>query len=110
MPEIYRLDEELWNRAMGKAVPIFEVGDIQVGIAVIPPGVRLPEEGYSVHEESDEFAYIVSGEVMLYTEDESIKLSEGDIMYNERGTPHYTINLSDKPARILWILSPPIKF
>ncbi|MDJ0270496.1 MAG: cupin domain-containing protein [Aigarchaeota archaeon] len=101
------IDGKLWDNAKDNAVSILKTDKLEIGILEISPGVRLPKEGYSIHSENDEFAYILSGEVTFGTDKESIKLEEGMVMYNKRGTPHYTVNLSSKPARILWILSPP---
>jgi uncharacterized cupin superfamily protein len=101
------VDENYWRNAKDNALTIFKTDRLEIGILEISPGVRLPREGYSIHAENDEFAYVLSGEVTFSTDKESIKLKDGMMMYNRKGTPHYTVNLSDKPARVLWILSPP---
>jgi len=101
------VDENYWHYAKDNALTIFKTDKLEIGILEISPGVRLPREGYSIHAENDEFAYVLSGEVTFSTDKESIKLKSGMMMYNRKGTPHYIVNLSDKPARVLWILSPP---
>ncbi|MDW7985714.1 MAG: cupin domain-containing protein [Nitrososphaerota archaeon] len=107
MIESYLLDERYWGKAVNNAVTIVKTDQLEIGILEISPGVRLPKEGYSVHGENDEFSYVVSGEVVFGTDKESLKLVEGSFLYNKKGTPHYVINIKDKPARVLWILSPP---
>ncbi|MEN2974827.1 MAG: cupin domain-containing protein [Candidatus Caldarchaeales archaeon] len=107
MAESYLLDEKYWSRAVNNAITIIKTDHLEIGILEISQGVRLPKEGYSVHGENDEFAYILSGEVIFGTDKESIKLAEGSFLYNKKGTPHYVTNLEDKPAKILWVLSPP---
>jgi uncharacterized cupin superfamily protein len=101
------VDENYWRDAKDKALTIFKTDRLEIGILEISPGVRFPREGYSIHAENDEFAYVLSGEVTSSTDKEPIKLKNGMMMYNGKGTPHYIVNLSDKPARVLWILSLP---
>ncbi|MEM2732213.1 MAG: cupin domain-containing protein [Nitrososphaerota archaeon] len=105
--EYQSINENLWKSAKDNAVTLLKTDRLEIGILEISPGVRFPREGYSIHLENDEFAYVLFGEVVFSTDKESVKLREGMILYNKRGTPHATANLSDKPARVLWILSPP---
>ncbi|MCD6189110.1 MAG: cupin domain-containing protein [Thermococcus sp.] len=103
--EVYPLDR-LWKMSLNKASEIFKNESIQIGILTLAPKTRLPEAGFSIHEEFHEFAYIVEGEVTFVSESKKIHLKKGDFMYNEPGTPHYTENISDTPAKILWFLVP----
>ncbi|MEM3397737.1 MAG: cupin domain-containing protein [Nitrososphaerota archaeon] len=105
--EYQSIDEDLWRSAKDNAVTLLKTDRLEIGILEISPGVRFPKEGYSIHSENDEFAYVLSGEVVFSADKESIKLREGMILYNKKGTPHATANLGGKPARVLWILSPP---
>lgn len=105
--ECHSINENLWKNARDNALTLLKTDRLEIGILEISPGVRFPKEGFSVHGENEEFAYVLSGEVVFSTDKESIKLKEGMLMYNKKGTPHATANLGDKPARVLWILSPP---
>jgi uncharacterized cupin superfamily protein len=105
--ERIQLSDELWKQAQDTALTIFKTQEAEVGIVEISPGARLPSEGYSVHASNDEFAYILSGEVVFGTDKDAIVLREGTLMYNRMGTPHYTVNRGKEPARIVWILAPP---
>lgn len=102
-----QLGEDLWIKARDSALTLFRTEEAELGILELSPGSRLPREGYSVHPSNDEFAYILSGEVMFCTDKEATVLREGMLIYNKKGTPHYTVNPREKPARIVWLLAPP---
>ena len=105
MAEVMRLSEELWREAVGKALVLAEGERMRAGILVLKPDQRLPEKGFSVHEEEDEFALVISGKIKLVTKRGEIVISEGEVLFNPRGTPHRTENPSNVEARILWVLS-----
>jgi uncharacterized cupin superfamily protein len=101
------LGEDLWTEARDSALTLFKTEEAELGILELSPGTRLPREGYSIHASNDEFAYIISGEVVFWTDKGATVLREGMLIYNKKGTPHYTENLGEKPARIVWLLAPP---
>ena len=100
---------EKWKDALDKAIEILKIEDFQIGIAIVSPNTRSPPDGFSVHEHSHEFAYIIEGEIILGTDKGEIRLKKGDFMYNPPGTPHYTYNDRNEPCKLLWLLSPPIE-
>lgn len=102
---VYHLDD-IWEMAKNSAKEIFKNDQIQAGILLLTPNTRLPEMGFSTHENFHEFAYIIEGEVIFGTPSDEIHLKAGDFMYNKPGTPHYTKNISNIPAKILWFLLP----
>ena len=68
-------------------------------IAEYPPGYAppvLPHEG-------EEFAYVLSGRVLLIFEDEEHALEPGDSFKIDSNRPHTVRNLEDEPARVLWV-------
>jgi len=68
-------------------------------IAEYPPGYVppvLPHEG-------EEFAYVLSGRIVLIFEDEEHVLDPGDSFQIDSGRPHTVRNLEDEPARVLWV-------
>ncbi len=68
-------------------------------IAEYPPGYSppvLPHEG-------EEFAYVLSGTVLLIFEEEEHVLEPGDSFQIDSSRPHTVRNLEDKPAQILWV-------
>jgi mannose-6-phosphate isomerase-like protein (cupin superfamily) len=54
------------------------------------------EIGSEVHEEGDQFFYIISGEGVLELEEESFEFKTGDGMTITQGKRHNVINTSDK--------------
>ncbi|MFP4051363.1 MAG: cupin domain-containing protein [Thermoplasmata archaeon] len=107
-PDVKTLEDE-WAESINNALSLYEIDDnIEVGILTLEPQTRLPEEGYSVHEGSHEFAYVIEGEVTINTEDEEKTVKEGELIYNSPGTKHYTSNKTKKEAKILWFVAPPL--
>ncbi len=60
----------------------------------VPP--VLPHEG-------EEFAYVLSGKILLVFEDEEHVLEPGDSFQIDSNRPHTVRNLEAEPARILWV-------
>ena len=107
-PDVQNLKDD-WAESINNALSLYDVEDnIEVGILTLKPETRLPKEGYSVHEGSHEFAYVLDGEVVFVTKDKETKIKEGKLMYNQPGTEHFTKNETDKEARILWFVAPPL--
>jgi len=107
MVEIVKVGKT-WNDARNKALPIFNNDYVEMGIFLLLPGERSPKEGFSIHPNSEEYAYILEGEVVFCTNKQCYNLKEGDIMYNAPGTPHYTENRGKNEAKIIWVVSPPL--
>ncbi len=97
------------TEAQGSAISIFEV--------VVPPGFDV---GAHVHTRSQEFFYVLEGELDLLafepdkrTEerwhdwespggDRVVRAGEGSCMFVPSGVPHAFRNATDKPARMLF--------
>jgi len=110
-PQIIKKDEmdERFQDALNNAHTIFDIEEIiQVGILELEGKSRLPPEGMSEHENCQEFSYVIEGEIIIGTETEEKRVEEGELMYNQPGTKHYTRNEKSKPAKVLWFLSPPM--
>lgn len=109
--KIVHVDDEKWLNATGKAMELiydYERKCIAMGILAVRPGERLPSTSYSVHEQSDEFAIVIEGELFFGTDREEKLIVQGDIVYNKRGTPHYVQNRATKLAKVIWAVSPPL--
>jgi len=66
-----------------------------------PPGFR-GDEHVAV---ADEFAYVLEGEFGVVTKGRGKRvLRRGEIEYAARGTRHYSVNESKRPARVLVVL------
>ena len=68
---------------------------------VFPGGFR-GEEHSAV---ADEFAYVLDGEFAVVTQGKGKRvLRRGEVEYANKGTVHYSLNESKKPARVLVVL------
>ncbi|MEU5902662.1 cupin domain-containing protein [Streptomyces venezuelae] len=97
------------TQAQGSAVSIFEV--------IVPPGFDV---GAHVHHESQEFFYVLEGELDLMcfeptrrtrdtwhhwrsaSGERVIRAAEGGCMFVPTGTPHAFRNATDKPVKMLF--------
>lgn len=77
---------------------------VSMGRVIIEPGVRMPKEGYAVHEQ-DEYSYVIRGNVHTILEDGTdIPATKGDAQLIEANEKHINYNDSDETAEVLWIL------
>ena len=66
-----------------------------------PPGFRGDEHAAV----ADEFAYVVDGEFVVVTRGQGRRLLRpGELEYAAKGTVHYSLNESRKPARVVVVL------
>lgn len=112
MVRLFRTDENTWLQSGGR-VTIFVDDKISnhmmAGIVVVNPGQRIPSDGYSIHEESDELAYVVEGKAVFGTDEKEFEIQANDLLFNPKGTKHYVRNDGPVPCKIVWALSPPMK-
>lgn len=57
--------------------------------------------------EGEEFGYILEGQVNIVVGDKKHPAETGNSFLIKPDKPHYIENMSDKPARIIWITTPP---
>ena len=68
---------------------------------VFPPGFRGDEHAAV----ADELAYVLDGEFTVVTKGQGKRvLRPGDVEYARKGTLHYSLNESPRPARVLVVL------
>ena len=68
---------------------------------VFPPGFRGDEHEAPV----DEFAYVLDGEFAVVTKGTGKRVvRRGELEWAPRGTIHYSLNETKKPARVLVVL------
>lgn len=75
--------------------------ELNIGVAEIT--TRYPSQGYAINHECSEIAYILKGSGILVTENKTVKLSTGDVVYIPHGEYYYwegamTIILPATPA------------
>ena len=55
----------------------------------------------------EEFGYVLSGRLYLYREDARYEIKAGESFYYEADCPHRIENPGSRPARFLWVSTPP---
>ena len=97
---VYTLDAELWQHALGKPY-YFQTADGLVALAFcLGAGKRVPDKGFSAHSGPEAF-FVVSGEVQLVTESGKITVPEGSLGVVSANEKHFTRNQGDKQARLI---------
>ncbi len=90
--------KERERRQLGDAAGLTQFG---VNLLTLPPGVWSSQRHW--HGDEDEFVFVVSGEVVLITDDGEEVLHAGDSAGFKAGEPngHHLINRSAAPATVL---------
>ena len=57
--------------------------------------------------EGEEFGFILSGAVIVHIGSKKYKCSKGESFYFTASKNHYVENATDKPAKFIWVSSPP---
>jgi quercetin dioxygenase-like cupin family protein len=70
---------------------------------VSPAGMGIPPH---VHENEDEFIYVLSGEFEIFLDGKVSIAKSGDWLSFTRGTPHGFTNVGSLPGKTLWFVSP----
>jgi len=78
-------------------------GRFSLSVVVAPPGTRGPVH---VHEESDEFWYILDGRGEIIIGDERVPVEPDMLIHGPANIPHQLINSSKDPLRAIFIFSP----
>ncbi|MEM6595890.1 MAG: cupin domain-containing protein [Pseudomonadota bacterium] len=80
-------------------------GDFYMGMTVYEPGSDHYEDTLLKHV-GEVHAFLIEGELEVRIGDEVITLHEGDSYSCDASIPHRAVNRSDKPARLVWAISP----
>lgn len=70
-----------------------------LGWTVLPPGARHDRHR---HPNADEFFIVLSGEGMIYTDEEDQPAEEGDVIFTRRGHWHGFNNTGDGDVTLVW--------
>ena len=62
---------------------------------------------YYSHGNSEEFIYVLEGELEVYVANKKYKLAKGDSLYFKSSLNHRFKNTSKKEVKALWVVSPP---
>ncbi len=77
--------------------------DMKFGLVEIKPGMRVPEAGYSCHEE-DEYSYFISGSLYSWNAGEASEVTAGEATLIPKGEEHYCINKGTEPCVIACVM------
>jgi transcriptional regulator with XRE-family HTH domain len=82
---------------------------MQPVISEIKPGGSLAEkEGLQHPPGSEEFVFVMKGELEFLLDGEIVNLKKGDTLYFYGDLPHRWLNKSNKTAEVLFIWTPPV--
>ncbi len=73
-------------------------------IEIEPGGTSVVDDPHP----GEEFGYLLEGEVVLVLNKKRYIIKKGESFYYLANKEHYLINNSDKPAKILWVSTPPM--
>ncbi|MBV7394789.1 helix-turn-helix domain-containing protein [Mameliella sediminis] len=80
-------------------------GQFYMGLAVYQPRSETPVDRVQLHE-GETHGLVLEGELEMRIGDEVITLREGDSYSFDARIPHHARNQSDKPCRLVWVVSP----
>jgi len=81
-------------------------GALQMLLVTLEPGGSTGSDTYS--HPGEECGYLLEGELRLWVDGELFQLRSGDAFRFDSTKPHKSLNPGTKPARILWITTPPV--
>lgn len=72
--------------------------------------VFAPGDGFNFHHHpnQEEVLYLMEGTLEVWVEKDKATMSPGDTLYFPAGSVHAAFNVSDRPAKMYVVLSPPI--
>lgn len=74
---------------------------------ITPPGLGVPPH---CHTREDEVVFVLEGELQFQLGGQTMTVKAGDTVNLARGTTHGFMNMSAKPARTIWVVSPGAAF
>jgi transcriptional regulator with XRE-family HTH domain len=81
-------------------------GKLQVIMSIVQPGGGTGDEPYA-HDSDEECVLLLDGSLDVWIGGVLYRLEEGDSLTHSSRTPHWNKNNSDRPTRVLFILTPP---
>jgi quercetin dioxygenase-like cupin family protein len=96
-------DEHDWGTFAAVSSPADGAERIMTVEATFLPG---KSHAFHRHPNQEEVIYVLDGEVEQWVEDERCLLHTGDAVVIPAGVVHASYNVSDRPVRILAVLSP----
>jgi len=99
---------KVWNMAPGRSAALKMLsgdtaGSVMMFEEVAPASTETP---LHTHDDSDEIAYVLSGEITFKIGDEITVGGPGTCAFMPRGLAHAWKNTSSEPGRVLFLYSP----
>ncbi len=85
-------------------IPSAQKNEMEPAILSLAPGAETDED---MPHEGEEFGYVLEGKVWVTHGKRTRVCARGESFYYASDKTHKISNRSDKPARVLWISSPP---
>ena len=73
-------------------------------LVTIQPHSALPTDD---PHNGEEFGYVLSGRIALYRQETRFDVKAGESFYYEADRPHRIENPGSRPAKVLWVSTPP---
>ena len=97
-----KIDEE--GNVTHWLVPSAQSNQMEPILVTLKPHSALPSD--EPHN-GEEFGYVLSGRILLIRDETRFEVKAGESFYYEADRPHHIENPGSRPARLLWISTPP---
>ena len=85
-------------------VPSAQSNQMEPVLVTIQPHASLPTDD---PHNGEEFGYVLSGRIALYRQETRFDVKAGESFYYEADQPHRIENPGSRPAKLLWVSTPP---
>ena len=85
-------------------VPSAQSNQMEPVLVTIQPHSALPTDD---PHNGEEFGYVLSGRIALYRQETRFDVKAGESFYYEADKPHRIENPGNRPAKVLWVSTPP---
>ena len=85
-------------------VPTAQKYQMEPLLVVLQPHSELEEDKPHTGEE---FGFLISGRLNLYLGDKVYHIRAGESFYYQAAAPHRIVNPGNRPAKLIWVSSPP---
>lgn len=85
-------------------VPSAQSNQMEPVLVTIQPHAALPQDD---PHNGEEFGYVLSGRIALYRQETRYDIRAGESFYYEADRPHRIENPGSRPARLVWVSTPP---
>ena len=85
-------------------VPSAQSNQMEPVLVTLQPHAALPVDD---PHNGEEFGYVLSGRIALYRQETRFDVKSGESFYYEADKPHRIENPGSRPARLIWVTTPP---